>query len=32
MNKTPKEGIVFWLLGGASVLLATWQFALMISS
>ena len=29
--KTPKEGIVFWLLGGAGILLAGWQYAQMIT-
>ena len=31
MRKVPKEGIVFWLLGGAGVMLATWQYVLMFS-
>ena len=31
MRKVAKEGIVFWLLGGAGVMLATWQYALMFS-
>ena len=31
MWKAPKEGIVFWLLGGAGVTLAAWQYALMFS-
>ena len=24
--KKPKEGIVFWLLGGTSMVLAAWQY------
>ena len=31
MRKVPKEGIVFWLIGGAGLMLATWQYALMFS-
>jgi hypothetical protein len=27
-----KGGVAFWLLGGASVVLATWQFALIVAS
>ena len=30
--KTTKGGVAYWLLGGASVVLATWQFALMVSN
>jgi hypothetical protein len=26
-DKNDKRGVVFWLLGGAGVVLATWQFA-----
>ena len=32
MIKTTKGGVAFWLLGGASVVLATWQFALIVAS
>jgi hypothetical protein len=32
MIKTPKGEVSFWVLGGATVLLATWQFALMVSN
>ena len=31
MQKVPKEGIVFWLLGGTGVMLAAWQYAFMFS-
>ena len=31
MRKVPKEGIVFWLLGGTGLMLAAWQYALMFS-
>ena len=31
-DKTTKGGVAFWLLGGASVVLATWQFALFVAS
>lgn len=30
--KTAKAGIAYWLLGVATVVLATWQFALMVTS
>lgn len=32
MIKTVKGGVVFWLLGGASVVLAIWQFALIVAN
>jgi hypothetical protein len=32
MRKVPKEGIVFWLLGGTGVMLAAWQYASMVST
>lgn len=32
MIKTPKGEVSFWVLGGATVVLATWQFALLVSS
>jgi hypothetical protein len=32
MIKTTKGGVAYWLLGGASVVLATWQFALIVAS
>jgi|1185.fasta_scaffold109269_1 hypothetical protein len=32
MLKTTKGGVAYWLLGGASVVLATWQFALIVAS
>jgi hypothetical protein len=32
MIKTPKGQVSFWVLGGATVVLATWQFALLVSS
>ena len=31
MRNAPKEGTVFWLLSGAGVMLAAWQYALMFS-
>jgi hypothetical protein len=30
MIKTTKGGVAFWLLGGTIVVLATWQFALIV--
>jgi len=32
MIKTKKGEAAFWLLGGASVVLASWQFALIVAS
>jgi len=32
MIKTPKGEVSFWVFGGATVVLATWQFALLVSS
>jgi hypothetical protein len=32
MKKTIKGGVAFWLLGGAGVVLATWQFALIVAN
>jgi hypothetical protein len=32
MLKTKKGVVAYWLLGGASVVLATWQFALIVAS
>jgi len=32
MLKTTKGEVAYWLLGGASVVLATWQFALIVAS
>jgi hypothetical protein len=32
MIKTPKGASAYWVLGGTGVLLATWQFALMVSN
>ena len=32
MIKTVKGGVAFWLLGGASVVLSTWQFALIVAN
>jgi hypothetical protein len=32
MIKTVKGGVAFWLLGGVSVVLATWQFALIVAN
>jgi hypothetical protein len=32
MLKTKKGEVAYWLLGGASVVLATWQFALIVAS
>lgn len=32
MLKTKKGEVAYWLLGGASVVLATWQFALIVAN
>jgi hypothetical protein len=32
MIKTTKGGVAYWLLGGTSVVLATWQLALIVAS
>ena len=32
MFKATKGEVAYWLLGGASVVLATWQFALIVAS
>ena len=31
MIRTTKGGVAFWLLGGAGVMLATWEFALIVA-
>lgn len=31
MSERTKGGVAFWLLGGTGVLLATWQFALIVT-
>jgi hypothetical protein len=30
MSERTRRGVAFWLLGGTGVLLATWQFALIV--
>jgi hypothetical protein len=30
MSERMRRGVAFWLLGGTGVLLATWQFALIV--
>jgi hypothetical protein len=32
MLKTRKGGVAYWLIGGAGVVLATWQFALIVAN